>query len=61
VKLDDPDVFLWAERWSDAEHLLDHLASEEYRALVGAARVLGKLQEQRIVAFDPWPRKATPE
>jgi quinol monooxygenase YgiN len=45
-----PDRFLWHENWEDREALEAHLASAEFRTLLGALRVLGKTHDLRIVS-----------
>ncbi|NNK47661.1 MAG: hypothetical protein HKP01_02170, partial [Gemmatimonadetes bacterium] len=45
-----PDHFLWHENWEDRAALEAHLASAEFRTLLGALRVLGKTHDMRIVS-----------
>jgi len=46
----EPDRFLWHENWEDRSALEAHLASAEFRTLLGALRVLGKTHDLRIVS-----------
>ena len=46
------DRFLWLERWETLGALSDRLASDSFRALLGAIRVLGELQEARVVTSE---------
>ena len=46
----EPDRFLWHENWEDREALEAHLASAEFRTLLGALRVLGKTHDLRVVS-----------
>ncbi len=46
------DRFLWLERWETLGGLSDRLASDSFRALLGAIRVLGELKEARVVTSD---------
>ncbi|TDJ53887.1 MAG: hypothetical protein E2O47_07190 [Gemmatimonadetes bacterium] len=46
------DRFLWLERWATLGGLSDRLASDNFRALLGAIRVLGELKEARVVTSD---------
>jgi quinol monooxygenase YgiN len=49
-----PGHFLWVERWQDLESLKAHLGNDPHRALRGAIRVLGELEDLRLVEFpDP--------
>ncbi len=45
-----PDHFLWHENWEDRAALESHLASAEFRTLMGALRVLGRTHDLRIVS-----------
>ncbi len=45
-----PDHFLWHENWEDRAALDAHLASDEFRMLLGALRVLGKTHDLVIVS-----------
>ena len=45
-----PNRFLWHENWEDREALEAHLASAEFRTLLGALRVLGETHDLRIVS-----------
>ncbi len=42
---------LWLERWISQESLDARLASEQYTALMGAAEVLGTIEDIRTVEF----------
>ena len=48
-----PDRFLWHENWEDRASLEAHLASAEFRTLLGALRVLGQTHDVRIVQPEP--------
>ena len=43
--------FLCVEQWTDSDPLESYLASDRFRALLGAIEVLGKLEDLRIVEF----------
>ena len=43
--------FLYVEQWTDSGPLEPYLASDRFRALLGAIEVLGKLEDLRIVEF----------
>jgi len=45
-----PNRFLWNENWEDRAALEAHLASAEFRTLLGALRVLGETHDLRIVS-----------
>jgi quinol monooxygenase YgiN len=45
-----PNRFLWHENWEDRAALEAHLASAEFRTLLGALRVLGETHDLRIVS-----------
>lgn len=45
-----PNRFLWHENWDDRASLEAHLASAEFRTLLGALRVLGETHDLRIVS-----------
>lgn len=42
---------LWLERWISQESLDERIASERYTALMGAAEVLGTIEDMRTVEF----------
>jgi quinol monooxygenase YgiN len=44
-----PNVFLWLEWWKSERELRQHLASAEFRTLLGAIKVLGSLVATRVV------------
>lgn len=46
----DPDRFLWHENWEDRSALEAHMASAEFRTLLGALRALGETHDLRIVS-----------
>lgn len=52
VKMGEVGVFLWVERWASAESLAQHTRSTHHRALVGAIRVLGRLDSEHVVALE---------
>ena len=43
--------FLYVEQWTDSGLVESYLASDRFRALLGAIEVLGKLEDLRIVEF----------
>lgn len=45
-----PNRFLWHEGWRDRASLDAHVASAEFRTLIGALRVLGRTHDVRIVS-----------
>jgi quinol monooxygenase YgiN len=51
-----PGHFLWVERWRDRGSLEAHLGNDPHRALRGAIRVLGELEELRLVEY-PGPSR----
>ena len=46
--------FLWVERWQDNEKLQARLDSDRFRALLGAVRVLGTVEDMQLVAATRW-------
>jgi quinol monooxygenase YgiN len=46
-----PNGFLWLQWWMHDRELQDHLASVEFRTLLGAVKVLGSLVSTRIVGL----------
>jgi quinol monooxygenase YgiN len=53
--LSEPGRFLWVEHWRDPELLQAHVRSERHRALLGAIRVLGRLEDVRFVEYTKPP------
>jgi quinol monooxygenase YgiN len=49
----DSGHFLWMERWADEAALNQHLDSERHHTLLGAIRVLGSMEDMRVVHLDP--------
>ena len=43
--------FLWLQWWRSERDLQDHLASVEFRTLLGAVKVLGSLVSTRVVGL----------
>jgi quinol monooxygenase YgiN len=43
-----PTNLLLVEQWSEKAALNSHLSSDQFRALIGAVKVLGKLMDVRI-------------
>jgi len=43
--------FLWLQWWRTERDLQDHLASVEFRTLLGAVKVLGSLVSTRVVGL----------
>ena len=37
-----PNIFLWLERWDDAEKMGEYLKSDRFRMVTGAVEVLGE-------------------
>ena len=50
-ELNDEDLICWMGEWRQPDELARFLSSETYRALVGAAKVLGHLEEERMAEF----------
>jgi len=48
----DPDRLLWIEAWPAAEATEDVVRSTRFRALLGAIKVLGRLDDLRTVQHD---------
>jgi quinol monooxygenase YgiN len=48
----DPNHFLWREEWLDRTALDRRMASNEFRALLGALRVLGQAHDLRITSVE---------
>lgn len=46
-----PNGFLWLEWWKSERELQEHLASVEFRTLLGAIKVLGSLVSTRVVGL----------
>ena len=51
--LAQPGRFLWTEQWTNREALEAHLASERHHLLLGAIRVLGRLESVNLVEYKP--------
>ena len=51
VRVGEPGVFLWVERWASRQLLVPHLESSTHRSLVGAIRVLGQLEAEHVVSL----------
>lgn len=49
--------FLWVEYWGTREALESHLASDSFRALLGAADVLGQMETGWLAEFKQMPDK----
>ena len=50
-----PEYFLWQERWRSEDALEAYMTSETYRALIGALKVLGKVELLQRVYFSAGP------
>jgi quinol monooxygenase YgiN len=48
-----PDHFLWREQWNDTKSLESYFHSNNFRALLGAVLVLGKLDEINMGELSP--------
>lgn len=48
-----PNHLLWKEQWNDAKSLESYFRSNNFRALLGAILVLGKLDEIRMGELSP--------
>lgn len=48
-----PDHFLWKEQWNNAKSLEAYFHSNNFRALLGAVLVLGKLEEIHMGELSP--------
>ena len=46
--------FFWVERWPDHDRLQARLRSDRFRALLGAVRVLGTVEDIQTVVATPW-------
>ena len=46
--------FLWVERWQDNEMLQARLRSDRFRALLGAVKVLGTVEDLQVVVSSRW-------
>jgi quinol monooxygenase YgiN len=60
-ELNDENLVCWVGEWQGQAELDLFLASETYRALKGAATVLGHLEEVRLVEAPDAPEKGTGE
>ena len=60
-ELNDENLVCWMGEWRGQAELDLFLASETYRALKGAATVLGHLEEVRLVASPDAPEQRTGE
>ena len=49
--LTQPNGFLWLQWWTSEREIQDHLASVEFRTLLGAVKVLGSLVSTRVVGL----------
>ena len=46
--------FLWVERWRDDGRLRTRLSSDRFRALLGAVKVLGSVEDMQVVVATGW-------
>ncbi len=49
--------FLWVERWDNPESLKTHMQSDPFRALLGAADVLGQIGTGFLTELEQLPDK----
>ncbi len=51
-QVDSPNVFLWVEHWRNKEVLKDYYTGENYRTMLGAIGILGKLINQKEIVYE---------
>lgn len=54
-EIGDSERLLWVERWDDHNALEANLHTEGFRTLLGAIKVLGELENLRLVQFKSLP------
>jgi len=47
-----PAEIMWIERWDDVGPMEVYMGSDPFRALLGAVKILGTLQEFRVANFE---------
>ena len=52
--------FLWIERWPDDALLQRRLCSDRFRALLGAVKVLGTVEDMQLVVATGWIEPRAP-
>ena len=51
--------FLWIEWWSGLKALEDYMKSNQFRSILGAIKVLGKLKNLHLVEFRKAPDQSS--
>ena len=51
-QLEHHNLYYYTEEWQSRKALDSHMASDDFHALLGAMKVLGKILEARIVTSD---------
>jgi len=47
-----PDIFLWREHWENGQSLEQYYKKNEFRSVVGAISILGKLLHKKTFSFE---------
>lgn len=47
-----PDIFLWREHWENSQSLEKYYKQNEFRSMVGAIGILGKLLHKKTFSFE---------
>ena len=51
-QLDRQNIYNYAEEWQSRKALDQHMVSDDFRALLGAMKVLGEIRDARIITSD---------
>ena len=51
-RLDKENIYNYMEEWQNRTALDQHMVSDDFRALLGAMKVLGEIRDARIVTTD---------
>jgi len=51
-RLDKQNIYNYMEEWQDRKALDQHMVSDDFRALLGAMKVLGEIRDARIITSE---------
>lgn len=51
-KLENKSDYCYSEKWNSREQFENHTSSNEFRALLGAIKVLGEIIESKLIYFE---------
>jgi quinol monooxygenase YgiN len=51
-RINAPDVFLWREHWENGQSLDQYYKKNEFRSMIGAISILGKLLHKKTFSFE---------